>query len=305
MSETIFDILSEENILPNPRVSKICKTIIKRHPERVKAVIYYGSSLRDLDKPDKMLDFYVIVDSYRKTHKSLVRAFLNYLIPPAVYYYETLDKNNILIKCKYSIISLPAFEKLSGEKSFLSMIWGRFCQPCSILYSESSTITDRLITARENSVRHMASQITPLISGPIKSSQFWAKGFHESYRTELRPESSEKRAIEIVERYENRYSRITTVLFGKPDKDGYYLTPHETRIYTKSKWFIRRLIGKPMTAIRVINSAATFDGGLNYILMKLKNHSGVTISPTSFEKKHPVICSPIMGWKLWKKGAFK
>ena len=75
MSETIFDILSEENILPNPRVSKICKTIIKRHPERVKAVIYYGSSLRDLDKPDKMLDFYVIVDSYRKTHKNLVRAF--------------------------------------------------------------------------------------------------------------------------------------------------------------------------------------------------------------------------------------
>ena len=60
-----------------------------------------------------------------------------------------------------------------------------------------------------------------------------------------------------------------------------------------------------MTAIRVINSAATFDGGLNYILMKLKNHSGVTISPTSFEKRHPVICSPIMGWKLWKKGAFK
>ena len=71
----------------------------------------------------------------------------------------------------------------------------------------------------------MASQITPLISGPIKSSQFWAKGFHESYRTELRPESSEKRAIEIVERYENRYSRITTVLFGKPDEGWLLCNP--------------------------------------------------------------------------------
>ena len=50
MNETIIDILSEENILTNPRVSKICDTIVKRHLGRVKAVIYYGSSLRDLDK---------------------------------------------------------------------------------------------------------------------------------------------------------------------------------------------------------------------------------------------------------------
>jgi len=113
------------------------------------------------------------------------------------------------------------------------MIWGRFCQPCSILYSESSDITKRILIARENSVRHMASQITPLFSGPIKSSEFWAKGFYESYKTELRPESSEKRAIEIVERYENRYSRITTVLFGKPNEDGYYAIPQETKIYAK------------------------------------------------------------------------
>ena len=140
MNETIIDILSEENILTNPRVSKICDTIVKRHLGRVKAVVYYGSSLRDLDKPGKMLDFYVLVDSYRKTHKNPVRATLNYLLPPAVYYYEKLDKNNILNTCKYSIISLSEFEKLSGEKSLLSMIWGRFCQPCSILYSDKEII---------------------------------------------------------------------------------------------------------------------------------------------------------------------
>jgi len=96
MNETIIDILSEENILVNTRVAQICDTIVKRHSGRVKAVIYYGSSLRDLDKPGKMLDFYVLVDSYRKTHKNLVRATLNYLLPPAVYYYEKLDKNNII-----------------------------------------------------------------------------------------------------------------------------------------------------------------------------------------------------------------
>jgi len=123
------------------------------------------------------------------------------------------------------------------------------------------------MASRETAVRYMASQIAPLIEAPVTSTQFWAKGFYESYRTELRPESSEGRAAEIVERYGKRYE-------------------------------------KPMTAIRVINSAATFEGGLDYVLRKLKNHSGVTIEPTSFQRKHPVICSPVLGWKLWRKGAF-
>jgi len=54
----------------------------------------------------------------------------------------------------------------------------------------------------------------------------------------------------------------------------------------------------------VINSAATFEGGLDYVLRKLKNHSGVTIDPSPFQRRHPVICSPVLGWKLWRKGAF-
>jgi len=304
MSETIPDILAEENVTPNARVTSVCEAIAARHPGRVQAFMYYGSSLRDLDDADKMLDFYVIVDSYRKTHKNPLRAALNLLIPPAVYYYEQEDKNRILSTCKYSIISITEFEKRCGAGALLSMVWGRFCQPSIMLFPKSELIAERLMASRETAVRYMASQIAPLIEAPVTSTQFWAKGFYESYRTELRPESSEARAAEIVERYGKRYERLTTALYGKPDKDGFYILPDLPEGPTKTKWFLRRLVGKPMTAIRVINSAATFEGGLDYVLRKLKNHSGVTIEPTSFQRKHPVICSPVLGWKLWRKGAF-
>lgn len=304
MSESIKDILSQENVAPNARVTSVCEAIAARHPERVQAFMYYGSSLRDLDDAEKMLDFYVIVDSYRKTHKNPIRAGLNRLIPPAVYYYEQEDENGVLSTCKYSIISLAEFQKRCGAHALLSMVWGRFCQPSVMLFPKDELIAQRLMASRETAVKHMAAQIAPLMDQPVTSTQFWAKGFYESYRTELRPESSEGRAAEIVARYGERYKRLMTALYGTPDKDGFYIMPDLPAGPTKTKWFLRRLLGKPMTAIRVINSAATFEGGLDYVLRKLKNHSGVTIDPTPFQRKHPVICSPVLGWKLWRKGAF-
>jgi hypothetical protein len=304
MSETIQDILAEENVPPNARVTSVCEAIAARHPDRVLAFMYYGSSLRDLDDAEKMLDFYVVVDSYRKTHKNPIRALLNRLIPPAVYYYEQIDKNGVLSTCKYSIISIAEFEKRCSDQALLSMVWGRFCQPSVMLFPKDDLTAERLIASRETAVRHMAAQIAPMIERPVTSTEFWAKGFYESYRTELRPESSEGRAAEIVARYDERYQRLTTTLYGPPDKDGFYIIPITSSGPTKTKWFLRRLLGKPMTAIRVINSAATFEGGLDYVLRKLKNHSGVTIEPSPFQRKHPVICSPVLGWKLWRKGAF-
>ena len=299
---TIADILREETADLPPRVEAVCDIIENRHAERVQAFIYYGSSLRELDNPEKMLDFYVLVDSYRKTHKP-VRAILNALIPPAVYYVEHTNKEGTTSTCKYSILSLPAFERRCSSKTFLSQTWGRFSQPCALLRSKSNTITDRIIKAREAAIRHIAAETEPAFQNSPTPQEFWARAFYESYRTELRPESSVERTTEFVGRYLPRYERLSAILY-KMDNDKIVL-PMTQRKGTRLRWFFRRLFGKPISAIRVVNSAATFDGGLDYVLRKLKNHSGVTIEPSAFQRRHPVICSPVLGWKLWRKGAFR
>lgn len=299
---SIADLLREETAELPPRVQTVCDIIESRHPERVQAFIYYGSSLRELDNPEKMLDFYVLVDSYRKTHKP-IRAFLNAVIPPAVYYVEHTDEDGITSTCKYSILSLPAFERRCSAKAFLSQTWGRFSQPCALLRSKSETITSRIVEARETAIRHIAAETEPAFEENPTPQDFWARAFYESYRTELRPESSTQRTAEFVGRYLPRYERLSAILYEM--KDGKIMLPPHRRKGTRTRWFFRRLLGKPMTAIRVINSAATFDGGLDYVLRKLKNHSGVTIQPSEFQRRHPVICSPILGWKLWRKGAFR
>lgn len=303
MTDAVLEIIRSEVLEPPARVSGIMEAIEVRHPGRVKAFVYYGSSLREIENPEKMLDFYVLVDSYRKVHRSLIRAWLNKTVPPAVYYIEQ-EKDGILSTCKYSIMTLKEFEKRSGKDAFHSQVWGRFSQPCVLLRAVSSEVAEQVYEARAKAVKYMASQSAPLLAPKATAADIWGRGFYESYRTELRPESSVGRSKEIVERFLERYEDLTTALYGAPDESGYYALPFTNRKAIERLWFWRRMRGKPRSILRVAHGALTFEGGLDYALRKLKNHSGVDYEPTVFQRKHPLLTAPIMGWKLWRLGAF-
>ena len=304
----IQTILEAEQIEPSQNASDMCAKIRARHEGRVQAFLYYGSSLRAMNDPSKMLDFYVLVDSYRKTHRNPVRAILNMLIPPAVYYLENENQDGSVSNCKYSIISLAAFERKASNKALLSMVWGRFSQPCVLLFPKDETIRARIQTAREKAIRHVAHESAPLTNSSTSTVKFWARGFRESYRTELRPESSDTRSEEIVTRYQDRYNGLMNALYGAADEGGNYDIPASSswQIFAcKWRWAWRRILGKPVNAIRVLNSAFTFDGGVDYVMHKLKSHSGVSMELSKSQHKHPILWSPVLAWKLYRRGAFK
>ena len=304
--QTVLDIIKAETLEPPKRVTDVMTLIRNRHAGRVQAMIYYGSSLRELDNPSKMLDFYVLVDSYQKTHGKGMRALINRFIPPAVYYVEyRCEEDGRLSTCKYSILSLSEFEKRCSRRALLSQVWGRFSQPCAVLWSVNNAALKRVWAARVIAVETMASQTAPLLGGQATASELWGRGFYESYRTELRPESSTGRSQEIVARFADRYEAITTGLYGEPTDDGIYILPKDGLSKTKRRWFFRRLLGKPAAGIRVLLGAATFDGGLDYISRKVENHSGGKLEPTPAQRRHPVLHSPVLFWKLWRKGAFR
>ena len=310
-TQALIDILDTEQIAPASNVTAMCDKIKARHPERVQAFLYYGSSLRAMNDPDKMLDFYVLVDSYGKTHKNPIRGFLNWLIPPAVYYLENTNEDGSLSTCKYSIISIKSFEKKCTRRAFLSVVWGRFSQPCVLLFAKDHATYTRIQTARSHAINTLASRTRPLFGTTANATDFWARGFRESYRTELRPEKSDTRSTEIVTRFQERYDKIFANLYGVEyvsNESGETALPACASTQTllcKLGWFGRRVFGKVMAATRILNSAATFDGGLDYALHKLKSHSGVTIEVTESQRKHPVLWSPVLAWKLYKRGAFR
>ena len=284
---TVRAILDTEDVAIPERAAPVVEAIRARHGERVQALLYYGSSGREADDASKMLDFYVLVDSYRATHGIGWRALTNLLLPPAVYYLEVGEA-----QCKYSILSLAEFERRCSSRALLSQVWGRFSQPTGVI--ADGDVRERVQAARAEAVRHLAAETKPLFVDAPDAIEFWARGYHESYRTELRPEAPLARSREIVERYAERYRSLHAAVADVPGRPG-----------ARFRWWLRRVVGKPVAALRILNSAATFDGGLDYVLRKLHNHSGVTIEPTEAQRRHPVLWSPVLGWKLWRRGAFR
>ena len=62
-------LVAEELSLPvDPRVSALAAAIAERHGTASRAVLFYGSCLREKKFDGLMLDFYLIVSSYRDAY---------------------------------------------------------------------------------------------------------------------------------------------------------------------------------------------------------------------------------------------
>ena len=82
--------------------------ILRRHGSAVAAVLFYGSCLRRRTS-DGVLDFYVVVDSYRAAYRSRLLAWANAALPPNVFYLEVESEFGTL-RSKYAVISMRDFE---------------------------------------------------------------------------------------------------------------------------------------------------------------------------------------------------
>ena len=299
-------IIEAEQTTPGPRVDAMCNAIRARHGDSIRAFLLYGSGLRDADDQEKLLDFYVLVDNYTAVHGRGATAVGAFLAPPSVHYIEIIGPGATPVRSKYSIISLSAFHRRASGRALEAMLWARFAQPTIVLTDDPDIRNDIMMTL-SRAVRHFANETVPLLRRGSTSRDLWVRALVESYRSELRAENPQLRAAELVDRYRDRYDALTAALYGQSDANsiGLPTASWTARQYCRLRWFARRAIGKPMTAIRVLKAVFTFDGGLDYVLHKLHSHSGVTIEVTNAQRRHPLCFSPLLAWKLYRKGAFR
>ena len=69
----------------DPRVAAMAAAIAAKHGEASRAVLFYGTCLREKQLDGLMLDFYLIVSDYRAAYGSAGMAAANRLIPPNVF----------------------------------------------------------------------------------------------------------------------------------------------------------------------------------------------------------------------------
>ena len=122
------ELVRAELLRPAPTAAVgLTDEILRRHGSAVAAVLFYGSCLRRRTN-EGVLDFYVLVDTYRDAYHSRLLAWANAALPPNVFYLE-IESELGPLRCKYAVVSLRDFERGARPGGLRSGIWARVCQP--------------------------------------------------------------------------------------------------------------------------------------------------------------------------------
>lgn len=269
-----------------------------RHGEAIIAVLFYGSALREGAVEGRLVDLYLVAESYEALHESRVMRWLNRRIPPNVYYIETV-LDGALLRAKYATVTLDQLERLVSPATENPYFWARFAQPTGLVWSRDEATAGRIARVLASAVRTLAGAARPLLGPAPQPAFFWTRAFEETYRTELRAEKPH-RALQLYQASSLRYDRLTEALrtvLPVPDAAA--------AGRGRRAWRRRRLEGKAWSILRLLKAAFTFDGGADYLAWKISRHSGVAVTVTPWQRRHPILGAALQFWRLYRKGAFR
>ena len=316
--DAIVAMVAEEVDRPvHPAVRSFAELVRQRYEPSVAGIIYYGSCLRQGDQmppaDDSVLDFYVLVDRYREAYRRPLLAMANRVLPPNVFYLEGTWQGRML-RAKYAVISLGQFRKGTSRRSFHAALWARFAQPSRLVFARDNASRGAICEALGEAVVTLAARTVPLLQPRFTARDLWTRAFRESYRAELRAEPP-GRALSLHDADAGRYGGLTPLALKAAgfafDLEAAEVLALRTRApmmrrrLTAAGWLARRVVGKLVHGLRLLKAILTFENGLRYVLWKIERHSGVRLSVTPWQLRHPFVCSPLLAWRLYRRGAFR
>ena len=283
LSELVRDELAQP---VQPQVAEMAAAIAALYPGASRAVLFYGSCLREEQLDGLMLDFYLIVSDYRAAYAKGWLATANRLIPPNVFPFAQDG-----MSAKYAVLSQADFHRLCGPETRNVSVWARFAQPSRLAWSADAAATDRAVAA--------VSRAAPTLLAAAASRDgeasldWWRRAFALTYSVELRAERS-NRAASVVDADPDRYERFSI--------------PAIAAIPTGAKgggWMRRRVEGKLLSVVRLAKAAFTFADGIDYLAWKINRHAGTQISITPWQRRHPLLAALLLVPRLIRQGAVK
>jgi hypothetical protein len=268
-----------------PVVAEMAAAIAAQHPG-ARAVLFYGSCLREQQLDGLMLDFYLIVEDYRTAYPKRWLAWANRLIPPNVFPFAHEG-----MAAKYAVLSEADFHRLNGPETRNVSVWARFAQPSRLAWSSDSAAAERAIA----SVARAAPTLLAA-AGSVDGEaplDWWRRAFALTYSVELRAE---------------RGGRAASVVDAQPDRYEAFSNPATAAIPLAARggqWMRRRIEGKLLTVARLTKAAFTFSGGIDYLAWKINRHAGTQIVITDWQRRHPLLAAVTLVPRLLRQGAVR
>jgi len=300
LPQSLLRLIMEESAGPRPpAMVAVAEAARRRHHNAIVAVLLYGSCLREQGFAGKIVDLYLLVDNYTNVHQSSISRALNRLLPPNVYYIEEEFEGG-RVAAKYAIVTLDQFEKLVSRRTLHPYSWARFAQPTVILWTADDAVRRRVQQALGAAVSTMVNEVLPLMPAGWSPATLWRRAFAETYRTELRAERDDH-AERLYRAFSARYDRATEALCQSVG----VAAPAAARKRATSRWRQRRVVGKLLSVLRLLKASFTFEDGATYLAWKIRRHSGVEVELTPWQRRHPILASSVLAWRLYRAGGFR
>jgi len=276
--------------------------------EALRAVVLYGSTRRNDNVGDGLVDLMAVVTDYRRAHSSRSGALLNRVLPPNVYYLEA-GKGSARVRCKWILVSQQTLDnRLRGGLD--GYFWTRFTQPCRCVWAVDDEARAALARGRAAAATRFAARAAALLRGAVSATGFWERAIAASYACELRPEPPGA-AARLVARDPAFWERLSTLVLPRIDgasavDSGFELRPSRwRRAVGRIEWQARRIWSKSLNLARLLKATGTFVNGVDYLCWKIERHSGVRVEPTERMRRHPRRSALGLMWRMWRSGALK
>lgn len=316
MTDAVDACLAADLIRPlPPEVSGFAGHLAAGRPG-VASVLFYGSALWT-GRLDGLLDYYVLVDRLEDWHGRGLAALANRLLPPNVEYHEWTAGDRRL-RAKVAIMTLDQFAQATGIGALDTTIWARFCQPVGLPFVRDAGARAAIVAALHRAV--LSAAFWAAIHGPDDGppQAYWVALFARTYAAELRVDRAREqgdrpsRASQIVAAAAPRYAALLWPAWAELGLVGAVPEPHlqpeigsGRRRVARVGWALRHLLAKPLNVARLVKAAFTFDGGADYLAWKIARHTGVTMTLTPWQRRHPILAAPALLWRLWRLGVFR
>lgn len=275
-------------------LASLTRALQSRFGDSLAVILFYGSCLRTGEIADSVIDLHVIIDDYRGYHSPLLAA-LNRMLAPNVFYLAT-NSGAQALRCKYNVFGLEHLPRLVAADRLAVFTWARFAQRSAVLYARDADALSRVHALRAQAVRTFAGATASAGGNTRDAVSFWRTALGLTFGCELRAESPQ-RAAQLVAQDSDYFQAITAELQLPAPQSG--------QLSARARWWLRRLVGKCGSLLRLLKGWYTFDGGLDYLVWKLERHSGRQIDVPERVRRRPVLHIWGFAWRLYRDGIFR
>ena len=292
MSNQLLPLVTAELAAPaDPRAAAMAGALAAKYPDAARAVLFYGSCLREANLDGLMLDFYLIVSDYPAAYGKSWLARANALVPPNVFPFE----HGGLI-AKYAVLSEADFARLNSPAADNVSVWARFAQPSRLLWASDDLARQRAYAAVAQAAPTLLSLARPVAGDGPDVLDLWRTGFTCTYGAELRAERT-GRSLSIVDADPDRYRRFGEAALA----DGLPPSPADAT----ALWRRLQRRGKRLSVLRLAKASFTYAGGIDYLAWKINRHAGTRIVIKPWQRRWPLLGAVTLLPRLLRGGAIR